>query len=1405
MDYGTNAASFILGRLGLLGNDNVYINVRIPGTKDLAENLHTTLPSGFTAEAYFNMLFAEGKQKTSISSLPAIINFFDDDLQVNTTNPRIINKDAQPAKKLALEKGNAVLSAEQQRALALADAQKRDLALVAEQQRALALADAQKRDLALVAEQQRAEANAAEQLRAEAVQKQKGAAVAAKQRVAEAKAAAEAQQRVANEKAAAAQAKAAAVEDAEEKILKAKQETETKQKNAQELKKKAEDEARKKDALLQKHLDAVAANKKAQEDLEKANKLAKEAKEANDALAAQNEAKLKAEGLDDAAKKEVADAALQQAEVLKQAEEQRQAAQSAADKAALEEQQALEALEAATAEQALEVAKAEQAAAEAAEAAAAAAAAAEEVAKAEKAQLAEEAEKAKAEVEQANANAEAAAEKAEAERLAEEAAAAEAAAEIQQLEAEAERLAGEAAEAERLAAILPDAAPLPPPKPTLPQPQPVVIGGQRYSNAELVTAFRVTNEVKDPEPKKHPDPKVDPPYTTKKITEYRLANWASNSCFFDGFFMIFLIHRNTFLFDALYYNASLDIKTNIREIIYNMDTKVKFNLGKQNRMDTCFLPPGVLSRNGAPDDSILWITEFLPNIFLPEEKKIEKQEQKKVSAANKAEQDAKKILKENPTAQKAYDDAKKIYDDAKKIYDDAVAKSEKAIKATAFLQQESSDVSDKECKNYLYAITIPVDHKNTPSDIDKISKIFNTADSTITNGLLCYRNKIQNFNFPIIFNKNVGGVNKELIFKDDEGKIIETILERTKTEKQVMPDEALIINNFIYELIGINTKYSPGHYVYFIKDPDKLTWYHYNDMNEKGELELIGTYASLIDHKLIKENTMDDESYYNEMHKYNKKLKQLRNAKASETEIAAHVATSQYIEQQSNSYTFIYYPNKAMVQHHKALNTLKAEFKQKLSGEEVTPKYVLVNTINSGDYLKLCCDIGKANANIIKQIHTSIPERLGTKFDATKFEQLLLQKDKADPVQSMIDQYGKKLAIYYTKKKGVIDNERWARLLRQCVLQETLCAFASTFDTMTYHEIAHYNMIRFKEKSQWKEIDKPVPTFGIIKVIKSDTLDAALSATKIFGESFTILNMANAIGFGGGYEDGRSAQEENIFRRTDCHFSMLRNNIGVGGKYDETKDSNGLIMEQRIKRGIVFKDQPRVCIRRGESLVLGVNKPPVDILQLIHYKWLDYYDIFQFYEMRNAAPDYRYKDDNPFYFVDKDKQGKDDNTKKDPIPDVKATILYNEIDKVIEAEADQAEIAKKALVKEIVSNMRIRIINQLTQLIENDCKYVILSAFGCGAFHNHPIVVSNLYNEIFESVYNKATNTTKTYRDHFKVIIFAIYQNNPNVDNSIQFQKLDNITSYLPKVQALFVELQALLTQLDLPDPSPSH
>ena len=121
--------------------------------------------------------------------------------------------------------------------------------------------------------------------------------------------------------------------------------------------------------------------------------------------------------------------------------------------------------------------------------------------------------------------------------------------------------------------------------------------------------------------------------------------------------------------------------------------------------------------------------------------------------------------------------------------------------------------------------------------------------------------------------------------------------------------------------------------------------------------------------------------------------------------------------------------------------------------------------------------------------------------------------------------------------------------------------------------------------------------------------DVTAQLTREFGVIFAALNMANAYVFGGGYVEGMVAQEENMFRRTDCHFSDAH--------FDRTRDQYHAdftdLLEGRDGRVYLDASRPRVCIRRSE------NRTRPDL----GYELLDRDDIFPFFELRAAAQDLR--------------------------------------------------------------------------------------------------------------------------------------------------------------------------------------
>lgn len=181
---------------------------------------------------------------------------------------------------------------------------------------------------------------------------------------------------------------------------------------------------------------------------------------------------------------------------------------------------------------------------------------------------------------------------------------------------------------------------------------------------------------------------------------------------------------------------------------------------------------------------------------------------------------------------------------------------------------------------------------------------------------------------------------------------------------------------------------------------------------------------------------------------------------------------------------------------------------------------------------------------------------------------------------------------------------------RRAVLAETLDAFDRSIPRDRYHRMAQRNLERWAAQPRESE-----PTFRI-RVLPHDWGVATARLTRAYGRCFAVLNMANAYYPGGGYVEGAVAQEENMFRRTDCHYSIDES------QYDPATDRYRADHTRLLSAadGRVYMDttQPRVCIRGPE------DRSRADL----GYRWLSDDKVFPFFEMRAAAQDLR--DGRPF-------------------------------------------------------------------------------------------------------------------------------------------------------------------------------
>ncbi len=176
---------------------------------------------------------------------------------------------------------------------------------------------------------------------------------------------------------------------------------------------------------------------------------------------------------------------------------------------------------------------------------------------------------------------------------------------------------------------------------------------------------------------------------------------------------------------------------------------------------------------------------------------------------------------------------------------------------------------------------------------------------------------------------------------------------------------------------------------------------------------------------------------------------------------------------------------------------------------------------------------------------------------------------------------------------------------RRAVLRETLNRFSTADPPNKYDLLAQENLARWRGSADQRHHSNQVYVVG------GDWGDVTHKLTKDRGCCFAALNMANAFVPGGAYTVGARAQEENMFRRTNCHFF-------VGPEeYDATRDRYHSHMTSLLSaendKVYLDSENPRVCIRGPE------DRSRSDL----GYHWLPDEEVFPFFELRAAAQDLR--------------------------------------------------------------------------------------------------------------------------------------------------------------------------------------
>ena len=176
---------------------------------------------------------------------------------------------------------------------------------------------------------------------------------------------------------------------------------------------------------------------------------------------------------------------------------------------------------------------------------------------------------------------------------------------------------------------------------------------------------------------------------------------------------------------------------------------------------------------------------------------------------------------------------------------------------------------------------------------------------------------------------------------------------------------------------------------------------------------------------------------------------------------------------------------------------------------------------------------------------------------------------------------------------------------RRAVLRETLQVFQAARPEDAHHTRALRNLDRWQRQASGGD------AWPQVRVLPGDWGEVTQSLTSECGVCFAVLNMANAYVPGGAYVEGAVAQEENMFRRTDCHLRIGDDELDPGtGRYRPEMTS---LLLARPGRVYLDATRPRVCIRGPE------DRAAHDL----GYRWLAEDEVFPFLELRAAAQDLR--------------------------------------------------------------------------------------------------------------------------------------------------------------------------------------